>query len=119
MRRAPIGTLANEPALAPSSRERRALLTAGVRSLVVLRERGELTSVEVKTVARSVGVHERTVWRRLKKARATGIADLAPRSRYTVTDEVRIRLAYYRGNIKRVHQEMLEEADAPRRPGAG
>ncbi|QYA98915.1 DDE-type integrase/transposase/recombinase [Streptomyces anulatus] len=114
MRRAPIGTAADEPALAPSAREQRALLTAGVRSLVVLRERGELTSAEVKTVARTVGVHERTVWRRLEKAKASSTADLAPRSRYSVTDEVRIKLAYYRGNIKRVHQEMLEEADDPK-----
>ncbi|WP_176741671.1 DDE-type integrase/transposase/recombinase [Streptomyces sp. Cmuel-A718b] len=80
----------------------------------MLRERGELTSAEVKTVARTVGVHERTVWRRLERARAAGTADLAPRSRYCVTDEVRIKLAYYRGNIKRVHQEMLEEADDPK-----
>lgn len=95
-------------------REKRVLLAAGVRSLLVLRERGELTGAEVKVVARSVGVHERTVWRRLEQAEATGSADLAPRARFTVTDEVRIKLAYYRGNIKRVHQEMLEEAGDPR-----
>ncbi|WNO62397.1 transposase [Streptomyces sp. AM2-3-1] len=114
MRRAPTDPLADQSAPPPPyPGEKQALLTAGIRSLVVLRERGELTSTEVKTVARTVGVHVRTIWRRLEKAQATGTADLAARSRYTITDEVRIKLAYHRGNISGVHQEMLDEADDP------
>ncbi|KIF67352.1 hypothetical protein HY68_36240 [Streptomyces sp. AcH 505] len=61
-------------------------------------------------VARTVGVHPRTVWRRLEKASASGTAELSQRSRFTVTDELRVKLAYYRGNVKRVHDELKEEA---------
>jgi putative transposase len=77
---------------------------------MVLRERGELTTVEVRLVARTLGVHERTVWRRLDQARTTGTPDLKPRPHFEVTDELRVKLAYHRGNVKRVHEEMLDEA---------
>ncbi|MEU9015709.1 transposase family protein [Streptomyces sp. NPDC048479] len=114
MHRASTDTPPDEHDSTPERRrEQKALLTAGIRSLTALRERGELTSAEVKAVARSVGVDQRTVWRRLAKARASGAADLPARPRFTVTDEVRVKLAYYRGNIKRVHQEMLDEAADP------
>ncbi|MBQ0883191.1 Mu transposase C-terminal domain-containing protein [Streptomyces sp. RT42] len=95
-------------------REKKKLLAAGVRSLMELRRGGDMTSADVKTVARTVGVHERTVWRRLEKAQASGCADLPERSRFTVTEDIRVKLAYHRGNIKAVHLDMLDEADDER-----
>ncbi|MER8261840.1 transposase family protein [Streptomyces albidoflavus] len=92
-------------------REKKKLLAAAVRSLLQLRELGKMTSADVKAVARTLRVHERTVWRRLEKAQALGTADLPARPRFTITDDIRIKLAYHYGNIKAVHREMLHEAD--------
>lgn len=92
-------------------REKKKLLAAAVRSLLQLRERGEMTSSDVKAVARTLRVHERTVWRRLEKAQVLGTADLPERPRFTITDDIRIKLAYHHGNVKAVHREMLHEAD--------
>ncbi|QLH19378.1 Mu transposase C-terminal domain-containing protein [Streptomyces sp. Rer75] len=101
----------DDPEHAPRRRrEKKKLLAAAVRSLMELRQRSDMTSADVKTVARTLGVHERTVWRRLEKAQALGTADLPERPRFTITEEIRIKLAYHHGNIKAVHLEMLDEA---------
>jgi putative transposase len=96
------------PVPAPvSRREKKNLLTAAIRSLLALQQ---VTSADVRLVARSVGVDESTVWRRLKRARATGTADLPPREHFEITEELRVRLAYHRGNVKGVHDELVKEA---------
>ncbi|MGY3206318.1 transposase [Streptomyces sp. TE5632] len=115
MPRASTDTSFDDAERAPRRRrEKKKLLAAAVRSLMELRQRGDMTSADVKTVARTVGVHERTVWRRLEKAQDLGTADLTERPRFTITDEIRVKLAYHHGNIKAVHQEMLDEADDER-----
>ncbi|NED05620.1 ISNCY family transposase, partial [Streptomyces sp. SID6648] len=50
----------------------------------------------------------------MEKAQDLGTADLTERPRFTITDEIRVKLAYHHGNIKAVHQEILDEADDER-----
>lgn len=108
MDQAPVHALPRDDVPAPvSRREKQHLLTAAIRSLLALQE---LTSADVRLVARSVGVDESTVWRRLKRARATGTADLPPREHFEITEELRVRLAYHRGNVRGVHDELVTEA---------
>lgn len=86
------------------------LIVPAVRSLVALDEQGELTTAHVKLVAHTLGLHIRTVWRRLADAKKSGSPERPPRSRFELTDDIRVLLAYYRGNVKRVHEELATEA---------
>ncbi|MGX1886933.1 transposase [Streptomyces sp. NPDC055287] len=96
---------------ARGKRVRDELMGPAVRALLQLAERGELTTAHVTLSAHTLGVHVRTVWRNLARARA-GEPLRRTRDRFEVTDQVRILLAYYRGNIKRVHEELEKDAVA-------
>jgi len=84
-----------------------------VYRLAVLDGRGELTSEQLRLMAQCAGRSERTLWRWLVAARAGQItaSGTARSDAFTVTEELRVRLAYCRGNIAAVHRELLEEAE--------
>ncbi|MFG3370344.1 Mu transposase C-terminal domain-containing protein [Streptomyces sp. NPDC048156] len=87
-----------------------------MRALLQLAERGELSTAHVQLSAYTLGVHVRTVWRNVARARR-GEPLHRTRARFEVTDAVRTLLAYYRGNIKRVHEELeLDAKNAGREP---
>lgn len=83
-----------------------------VYRLAVLDGRGELTSECLRMMAQCAGRSERTLWRWLEAARAGQITTPGQvRSHaFTVTEELRVRLAYCRGNIAAVHRDLLAEA---------
>ncbi|ARH94958.1 Mu transposase C-terminal domain-containing protein [Streptomyces sp. MOE7] len=85
--------------------------------LMALDVHGELTSAHVRLVAAAVGCSERTVWRWVAEARATGQVTATPRTRFTVTPEIRRLLALWGGNASAVHRELKKRAQAdPRLP---
>jgi putative transposase len=93
-----------------SAGEQRALRDAAVRRLVQLSESAPLTREQVALVAGGIGVTERTMWRWV--ALAVGRADPAERPRYLLDDQVRQRLAFWRGNVLAVYRELVQaEAD--------
>ncbi|MGW3281156.1 Mu transposase C-terminal domain-containing protein [Nocardia rhamnosiphila] len=94
----------------------RALRQAAADRLIALDRCGVLTSAHVRLSAETLGVAERTVWRWLK-ARRVGAAP-APRRRVLVDDELRVRLAYWRGNVMALHRELVdsERAGGPAAP---
>src|SRR5258708_32194555 len=73
-------------------------------------------------------VSARTVWRWVRQARAGEGLDRRPRERFQVTDKIRQRVAFWRGNVAAVHRELAAAAEAggaaapgpatPQRPGA-
>ncbi|MEU0156403.1 transposase family protein [Micromonospora fulviviridis] len=77
-----------------------------MRRLVELGRSGPVSTEQVVLVARSLGVSERTVWRWL----AHGMP--AARSQFTLDDELRRRLAFWRGNVSAVHRELVDAAAA-------
>jgi putative transposase len=83
---------------------------AVVRRLVALDGAGRLGVEEVELAAGALGVSSRTVWRWVRQARAGEGLDCRPRGRFVVTDEVRQRLAFWRGNAAAVHRELVEAA---------
>ncbi|AKA01195.1 transposase [Streptomyces noursei ZPM] len=91
-------------------RERDELIEPAVRALLQLAEKGELTTAHVHLSAHTLGVHIRTVWRNLARARLNQPLRRI-RDRFEVTDHIRVLLAYYRGNIKRVHEELVKDAE--------
>ncbi|WP_329317931.1 Mu transposase C-terminal domain-containing protein [Streptomyces sp. NBC_01715] len=91
-------------------REREELMGPAVRALLQLAERGELSTAHVELSAHTLGVHVRTVWRNLARARS-GELLRRTRQRFEVDDEIRVLLAYYRGNVKRVHEELERDAE--------
>lgn len=90
-------------------RERDELMGPAIRALMTLDERGELTTAHVRLSAHTLGVHIRTVWRNLARARKRQPLRRT-RHRFEVTDHIRILLAYYRGNVKRVHEALARDA---------
>lgn len=90
-------------------RERRELMAPAVHALMELSQRGEMTTAHVQLAAHTLRVHVRTVWRNLARARL-GDSLQRIRARFEVTDDIRILLAYYRGNVKRVHEELSKDA---------
>nr|WP_051774433.1 Mu transposase C-terminal domain-containing protein [Streptomyces sp. NRRL S-237] len=93
--------------------------TAAVPRLMDLDQDGELTSAHVRLVAAAVGRSERAVWRWVAKARTTGHVSTVPRTRFTVTPELRRLLVLWGGNASAVHRELKERALAdPRLPAA-
>ncbi|MFB6628133.1 Mu transposase C-terminal domain-containing protein [Streptomyces sp. NPDC056374] len=94
-----------------TERERKELMGPAVRALLQLAEQGELTTAHVTLSAHTLGVHVRTVWRNLARARA-GQPLRITRERFEVTEHIRVLLAYYRGNVKRVHEELAKDAAA-------
>ena len=83
---------------------------ASVRRLVALEETGRLGVEQVELVAGGLGVSSRTVWRWVRQARAGEGLDRRRRVRFLVTDEIRQRLAFWRGNAAAVHRELVEAA---------
>ena len=85
----------------------RALGEAATRRLALLDSRGELTSEHVQLTARALGVSERTVWRWVSRARSQ--ARQAERDRFRIDEQLRVRLAYWRGNVAALHRELVAE----------
>ena len=84
----------------------RALRQAAADRLASLDELGELSSEHVRLSAAMLGVAERTVWRWLA-ARRGGVGPM-PRRRFRLDDGLRVRLAYWRGNVMALHRELVE-----------
>ncbi|MCW2133409.1 putative transposase [Arthrobacter sp. VKM Ac-2550] len=82
---------------------------AVVRLLLSLDAAGRLTTEDVRLAAEGSDVSERTVWRWLAQARSEGEVQ-SPRERFEITDEVRERLAFWRGNVSAVHRELVAAA---------
>ena len=59
-----------------------------VRRLLERQQAGELSTRHVRAVAEVVGASERTVWRWLEQAKATGRVETPVRQGYAVSDEV-------------------------------
>ena len=82
-----------------------------MRRLLALDQRGELTARHVQASAEGLGVSQRTVWRWLKRARADGqLAPGAP-ARLVIDEDLRRRLAYWRGNAAAVHRDLISAAE--------
>ncbi|MFG2948424.1 Mu transposase C-terminal domain-containing protein [Streptomyces adustus] len=94
--------------LARRRQARRELLGPAVRVLLELSKRGELTTAHIRLSADTLGVHPRTVWRNLARARLDEPLQRG-RERFEITDDIRVLMAYYRGNIKRVHEELTKD----------
>ncbi|MFK4152910.1 Mu transposase C-terminal domain-containing protein [Streptomyces fungicidicus] len=89
---------------------RRELMGPAVRALLELSQRGELTTAHIELSAHTLGVHVRTVWRNLARARL-GEPLRRSRGRFEITDDIRTLLAYHRGNVKAVHKELAQDAE--------
>lgn len=59
-----------------------------MRRLLERQQAGEPAMRHVRAPAETVGVSERTVWRRLEQARTTGQLEAPVRQGYAVSDEV-------------------------------
>ncbi len=92
-------------------RARRELVEPATRALLQLQGRGELTTAHAQLAAYTLRQNVRTVYRNLARARR-GEPLYRQRERFEVTDDLRVLLAYYRGNIKRVHEELEQNAKA-------
>lgn len=85
---------------------------AAVRRLIALDAEGRLTTEDARLVAVGLGVSLRTVWRWVETARAAGDLDERPRGHFVVTEQMRHRLAFWRGNVAALHRELVEQAEA-------
>ncbi|RRQ26222.1 ISNCY family transposase [Rhodococcus sp. Eu-32] len=81
-----------------------------------MNERGELTSDHVRLSAQTLGVAERTVWRWLAVRRDK--VEPVARQRFRLDNALRVRLAYWRGNVLALHRELVaaEKAGGPAAP---
>ncbi|MFB7264981.1 hypothetical protein ACFCXH_22925 [Streptomyces nojiriensis] len=73
-----------------------------MRRLEELRADGVLSAGHVRTVARSAGVSERTVWRWLSPPAARTTRQ--PRTGYVLSETDREAFAFYRGNTAALHR---------------
>jgi putative transposase len=96
--------------------EQAMLRAAAVRRLARLQAVGQLTNDQAELVAEVLGVSSRTVWRWLAEHTGTGRTGRKPRARFEMTDELVARLAYHRGNVARLHDELAGQARALGRP---
>ncbi|WP_407675005.1 Mu transposase C-terminal domain-containing protein [Nocardia puris] len=76
--------------------------------LAVLDQYGDLTSEHVRLTAQTLGVAERTVWRWVA-ARRAATPMVHERERFRLDQQLRIRLAYWRGNASALHRELREQ----------
>jgi putative transposase len=83
---------------------------AAVRRLMALDGEGRLTTGDVLLAAEGLAVSQRTVWRWIERARNNDDLNQVSRDHFMVTDLLRERLAFWRGNISAVHRELVEEA---------
>ncbi|MGW4126137.1 Mu transposase C-terminal domain-containing protein [Nocardia sp. NPDC004711] len=88
----------------------RALRRAAAHRLTVLDQADELTSEHVRLTAHTIGVTERTVWRWVQAGRTPPEPAAPPRGRFQIDADLRVRLAYWRGNASALHRELLEHA---------
>jgi hypothetical protein len=68
---------------------------------------GELSTRHVVAVAETVGVSERTVWRWLEQANATGRVEPGVRAGYALSDEVWELLGEAGGNVSELRRRLL------------
>ncbi|MFF4534495.1 Mu transposase C-terminal domain-containing protein [Streptomyces sp. NPDC001407] len=91
-----------------------ALRAPAVRHLLQLRARGKLSRTHVATTAQCLDVSDRTVWRWLADASADPATAVSPgarrATRFEITPELRVLLAYWHGNASAVHRELLARA---------
>ncbi len=78
-----------------------------VRRLLERQQAGELSTRHVRAVAETVGVSERTVWRWLEQAKATGRAETPVRQGYAVSDEVWELLGEAGGNVSELRRRLV------------
>ncbi|WP_035791320.1 hypothetical protein [Kitasatospora mediocidica] len=92
------------------------LRAPAVHRLLALRAEGDLTRAHVHTTAQCLAVSDRTVWRWLADATATPATADEPGARhpdrFEITPQLRVLLAYWRGNASAVHRELLARARA-------
>ncbi|MET9980094.1 Mu transposase C-terminal domain-containing protein [Streptomyces microflavus] len=93
-----------------------ALRAPAVRRLLALRARGGLSRQHVRLAGECLGASERTVWRWLAEASQSPEAAAHPGARHTsrfeITAEIRVLLAYWHGNASAVHRQLVERAAA-------
>jgi putative transposase len=82
-----------------------------IRRLAVLDADGRLTTEHVRLMAECSGRSERTIWRWAAAARE----NRAPTQRdaFRVDDELRVLLAYCRGNVAQLRRDLLDDAEDP------
>ncbi|GCD48444.1 hypothetical protein [Streptomyces paromomycinus] len=107
----PDSASAAHPQAATRRLERQMLTTPAIRHLMTLDARGELTTAHVRLVAQTLDLHIRTVWKRLADAKANGTAERPGRTRFEITEDLRVQLAYHRGNIKSLYEALRAEAE--------
>ncbi|MEU4970062.1 hypothetical protein [Streptomyces smyrnaeus] len=85
-----------------------------VQQLLRLRGQGRLSRAHVRLAGECLGLSERTVWRWLAQAEADpGTAARPGRrtaDRFEITPEVRVLLAYWKGNASAVHRQLAARA---------
>ncbi|MFI6986681.1 hypothetical protein ACIBSV_50225 [Embleya sp. NPDC050154] len=91
-----------------------ALRVPAVQRLLALRAQHRLTRGHVRLAAECLDVSERTMWRWLTEASHSPEAAAAPGTRrgtrFEVTPQLRVLLAYWHGNVSAVHRELLARA---------
>jgi putative transposase len=70
-----------------------------MRRLIALDAESRLTTEHVALAAAGLKVSQRTVWRWIETARVSGEVGQRPRTHFVVTDRLRERLAFWRGNV--------------------
>ncbi|GAA0906641.1 hypothetical protein GCM10009574_099070 [Streptomyces asiaticus] len=78
-----------------------------VRRLLERQQAGELSTRHVRAVAETVGVSERTVWRWLEQAKASGRVEEPVRQGYAVSDEVWELLGEAGGNVSELRRRLV------------
>ncbi|MCC8477275.1 Mu transposase C-terminal domain-containing protein [Streptomyces globisporus] len=104
-----------DPSTVPRAHDEPVFTTASGRAaamprLLMLDQRDDLTTAHVQLVAQALGRSERSVWRWIAEARATGRLAPAPQERYIITSEIRQLLAQHKGNASAVHRELKQQA---------
>lgn len=89
-----------------------------VRRLLERQQAGELSTRHVRAVAETVGVSERTVWRWLEQAKATGQMEASVRQGYGVSDEVWALLGEVGGNVAELRRRLVAAGGGASVPSA-
>ena len=83
-----------------------------MRRLLELDGQGELRTEQIRSAAAAMGVSTHTLRRWLRQGRGgEGLARRTRQDRFEITDELRARLAFWRGNVKAVHRELVTAAE--------
>ncbi|WP_405764304.1 hypothetical protein [Streptomyces sp. NBC_01538] len=77
-----------------------------MRRLLERQQAGELSTRHVRAVAEVVGASERTVWRWLEQAKATGRVEAPAGRGYAVSDEVWALLGEVGGNVAELRRRL-------------